>query len=255
MRDVLSPSSAVNLVNPSGMGRVVLICEHASNHFPARFGDLGLTRADENSHVAWDPGAYGLALRLSAALDAPLIASTVSRLVYDCNRPPDAADAMPAKSELIHVPGNADLNAEQKAARVASIYDPFCAAVAQVLDGRDTGTIIVTVHSFTPIYFGKPRSVEIGLLHDGDSRLVDAMLDQTHALAHRNIQRNQPYGPEDGVTHTLTKHALPRGLANVMLEVRNDLLGDDEAIAAITHEILTLLTPAIQKLSTTEHQK
>ena len=162
---------------------------------------------------------------------------------------------MPTKSELIHVPGNAHLDAEQKAARVASVYDPFCAAVAQVLDGRDTGTIIVTVHSFTPIYFGKPRSVEIGLLHDDDSRLVDVMLEQTHALAHRTIQRNQPYGPEDGVTHTLTKHALPRRLANVMLEVRNDLLGDDDAIAVIAQEILTLLTSAIQKLSTMEHQK
>jgi predicted N-formylglutamate amidohydrolase len=255
MQDTLSQLSAVNVVNPSGMGRVVLICEHASNRIPDIFGDLGLNRADRDSHAAWDPGAYGLALRLSAALDAPLIASTVSRLVYDCNRPPDAADAMPAKSELIHVPVNAGLNAEQKSARVASVYDPFCAAVAQVLDGRDTGTIIVTVHSFTLIYFGKPRSVEIGLLHDDDSRLVDAMLDQTHALAHRNIQRNEPYGPKDGVTHTLTKHALPRGLANVMLEVRNDLLGDDDAIAAITKEILTLLTPAIQKLSTMEHQQ
>lgn len=248
-------STAVNVVNPTGSGRVVLICEHASNHFPAAFGSLGLSPADRESHAAWDPGAYALALTLSSALNAPLIASTVSRLVYDCNRPPDAANAMPAISELINVPGNATLDTAEKATRVAAVYEPFCAAVSRVLDARDADTIIVTVHSFTRVYFGKPRRVEIGLLHDSDSRLVDAMMEQTQVLAHRSVERNQPYGPVDGVTHTLKKHALPRGMANVMLEVRNDLLVDDDAVGKVAQEIQALLIPAIQKLPRMEKQQ
>ncbi|QCO55840.1 N-formylglutamate amidohydrolase [Pseudorhodobacter turbinis] len=247
--------SAVDVVNPEGKSRVVLLCEHASNRFPEVFGDLGLAADDIESHAAWDPGALALAKRLSQHLDAPLVASTVSRLIYDCNRPPEAPSATPVKSELIEVPGNADLSPAEKAQRVAEVYDPFCAAVAKVLDARDAGTIVVTVHSFTPVYFGQHRKVELGLLHDKDSRLVDLMLEQRAALPHRVVERNQPYGPDDGVTHSLQKHAVSRGCPNVMLELRNDLLTTDENVETIANEILTLLIPAIEKLTNMENQK
>ena len=240
--------SPVEILNPDGAGRVVLLCEHASARIPAEYNGLGLSDADRLSHAAWDPGARDLTLLLSQALDAPVVASTVSRLVYDCNRPPEAASAMPEKSERIEVPGNVGLSQPQRDARTAAIYDPFCAAVAKVLDGRGSDTVVVTVHSFTPVYFGQPRAVELGLLHDEDSRLVDAMLTQVDQISGRSIARNEPYGPQDGVTHSLRLHAISRGLANVMIEVRNDLLRSDEQVATVADEILALLRPAMQEI-------
>ena len=111
---------------------------------------------------------------------------------------------------------------------------------------------MVTVHSFTPVYFGKPRAVELGLLHDEDSRLADAMLDHASRIPHRRVERNQPYGPADGVTHSLQVHALERGLANVMIEVRNDLLCSDQQVEDMTRDILALLEPVLDKLTIKE---
>lgn len=247
------PDRAVDVWNATGSGEVLVLCEHASNHIPARYEGLGLSEEDRISHAAWDPGALAVAKGLSAALDAPLVASCVSRLVYDCNRPPEAPSAMPAKSELIEVPGNRNLDAAARAERVATVYDPFCAAVAKVIADRKAAgreTMLVTIHSFTPVYYGSPRSVEIGILHDDDTRLADAMLDAAPALPHRQVERNAPYGPQDGVTHSLVLHGQDNGLANVMIEIRNDLLRTPEQETTMTEELLCLLRPALATLVT-----
>lgn len=245
-------TAAVEISNPEGSGAALILCEHASNHFPAQFGNLGMQAADRDSHAAWDPGARAIALHLSQMLDAPMVASRVSRLVYDCNRPPDAASAMPEKSELIEIPGNRNLTDEQRQKRVNEVYRPFCAAVRDVIKARqDAGlqTVLITVHSFTSIYFGEQRSVEIGILHDDDTSMADAMLANAPFLSHRRVERNQPYGPQDGVTHSLQLHGMANGLANVMLEVRNDLLRSPDDETAMAEELLVLIRPALATLA------
>lgn len=237
---------SVETLNPKGAGQVVLLCEHASNRIPARYDGLGLAPEHRASHAAWDPGAREVCLSLSRALDAPLVASRVSRLVYDCNRPPDSPGAMTPRSELIEVPGNAALDDAQRAERINSVYRPFCAAVDTVLETRRIQAIptaLVTIHSFTPVYFGEQRDVEIGILHDADTRLADAMLAQD--LPQRRVMRNAPYGPKDGVTHSLILHGLRRGLPNVMIELRNDLIADAKGVETLSQEVLHLLRPAL----------
>lgn len=218
----LQKNDVVEVVNATGRAPLVLVCEHASSFIPAHLGHLGLDEAARQSHAAWDPGARDLAVHLSGHFDAKLVASRISRLVYDCNRPPEASDAMPARSEVIDVPGNAALSASDRQARASTYYEPFRETLAGVLD-TTPDPVIVTVHSFTPIYHGQKRAVEIGVLHDSDTRLADAMLACAEALPFE-VQRNAPYGPEHGVTHTLKAHALPKGRLNVMLEIRNDLI-------------------------------
>ena len=229
--------------NLDGTSSVVVICEHASRFIPAVFANLGLSDEASNSHAAWDPGAMPIAEKLAAHLDAPLIASGVSRLVYDCNRPPEAHDAMPAKSELIEVPGNRNLSAAQRGARANAYYHPFCAAVGDLVKSK-TLPIIVTVHSFTPVYFGKPRAVEIGILHDTDTRLADAMLQTCSAHTSAKVMRNEPYGPEHGVTHTLKTHAIGAGHLNVMLEIRNDLISTAAQQSAVAEMLARWLAGA-----------
>ncbi|MGB8623055.1 MAG: N-formylglutamate amidohydrolase [Paracoccaceae bacterium] len=214
-----------DLINGTGRGDVLLVCEHAANAVPRRLNDLGVTSDVLEAHVAWDPGAFPVARALSEALDAALFHARFSRLVYDCNRPPEATDAIPAKSELYDIPGNAGLSTKAREARATEIYRPFRAGLERVIEkraARGQPTVLVTIHSFTPVYFGKRRDVGIGILHDADSRLADAMLEAAPRLTKLSTRRNDPYGPEHGVTHTLREHALPRGLANAMIEIRND---------------------------------
>lgn len=244
----------VAIVNPDGRGAVILVCEHASNHIPDAYRGLGLDAAARQSHAAWDPGAEPLARHLVQALDAPLVAGRVSRLVYDCNRPPEAPSAMPERSETIEVPGNRGLDAPARAARARAVYEPFTEALAAMIATRKVPVALVTVHSFSPTWFGAPRAVEIGILHDADTRLADLMLARAPALTDRRIVRNAPYGPQDGVTHTLRRHGLANGLPNVMLEVRQDLLATPAAQRARAEEILTLLRPALAALGLGEAQ-
>ena len=230
-------------VNPAGRSSVVLVCEHASHFIPAIFEDLGLSTADRKSHAAWDPGAMAVAEQLSAHLNAPLVASGVSRLVYDCNRPPEAPDAMPAQSETIIVPGNAHLTAADRAHRTETYYRPFQKALGSVI-AQTTAPVIVTIHSFTPIYFGEAREVEIGILHDSDTRLADAMLEVAASHTDSVVRRNAPYGPEHGVTHTLKEHAVAHGHLNVMLEIRNDLIATDQQQTEMAKVLAHWLTAA-----------
>ena len=242
-------SEVAELINPAGQSPVLLVCEHASNHIPEEFGGLGLDGDARQSHVAWDPGAYEVALEMSRLMDAPLVVSNVSRLVYDCNRPPGAPDAMPARSELFDIPGNAGLDAAERARRVSAFYDPFRRLVASTLDATNAPQALVTVHSFTPIYMGKRRDTELGILHDTDSRMADEILRLAPEICRMEARRNQPYGPQDGVTHTLKQHGLRRGIANVMLEIRNDLIRDDAQQNRAAERLTSLIQTALERMN------
>lgn len=245
MSETGSPVDAVKIQGPSGPAPVLLLCEHAANAFPPRFGTLGLDEAVRQSHVAWDPGALAMAERLSASWAVPLVQSTVSRLIYDCNRPPESADAMPARSEMYDIPGNCDLVPEERARRTKAVYEPFVAAVDAAIEAARPGAL-VTIHSFTPVYFGTPRAVEIGVLFDADARLADALLAQDWGGF--DVRGNEPYGPEDGVTHSLKRHALSRGMPNVMVEIRNDLLAAPERADAVFDALRSNLEKALARI-------
>lgn len=235
---------AVTVENAAGKSSVLLVCEHASLKVPASLGTLGLSPEALTAHIAWDPGALAVARSLSARFDATLVFQNFSRLVYDCNRPPESPDAMPASSEVYEIPGNRNIDPVERQARIDEIYRPWQRQIKETIASRKAAgreTVIVTIHTFTPVYKGAPRSVEIGILHDRDARLADAMLARSGAGNRFAIRRNEPYGPKDGVTHTLVEHGLANGLLNVMIEVRNDLVKDEagqEVVAGFLAELI-----------------
>jgi predicted N-formylglutamate amidohydrolase len=223
-------NEAAMVENGDGTGRYVIVCEHASNFIPARFGDLGLTKDDLTRHIAWDPGALGVARRLALELDAPLVSCRISRLVIDCNRDPAAFDAIPVRSEDTVIPGNAALDEAEKQRRVGEVYEPFHACVSEVIDARtvDGPVAVIGMHSFTPTYHGVVRPWHIGILFDRDESLSAPMLAALRQDKTITVGANQPYSPGDRVYHTLDRHGQSRGLSSVMIEIRNDLLESTE---------------------------
>lgn len=246
---LLTPSDGppVAVENRAGTGDVLLICEHASAALPEALGDLGLSREALNSHVAWDPGALAVARIVARSLDAALVVARFSRLAYDCNRSPERADAVTARSERFDVPGNAGLSRAERARRAAAIGQPFHDTLAAMIATKSPRAL-VSVHTFTPVYDGQRREVELGILHDADSRLADALLERAEQTTGLQSERNAPYGPVDGVTHTLRTHALPQGLANVMLEIRSDLVADAQSQDRVGREIAVLLRAGLDAL-------
>jgi predicted N-formylglutamate amidohydrolase len=210
-------------------GRFVIVCDHASSFIPPEYASLGLGPAEQEAHVAWDPGALGLARRLARRLDAPLVHATVSRLVIDCNRRLDAPDLVAARSEDIAVPGNAALTAAERERRIASIHAPYHAAIDRLLDARRSAgreTVLIAIHSFTPVFHGIARPWEIGIVFDKDRRVAAPLIDalKTEGLS---VGVNEPYSPADRVYYTMTRHGEGRALACAMIEVRNDLIGSE----------------------------
>ncbi len=240
----LEDGPAAEVVNPGGGAPICLVCEHASAFIPTSLAALELADDDRYSHAVWDIGAEVLARELSSRLDAPLVLGRISRLVYDCNRPPERDDAIPSRTETIEIPGNRGLSKTQRAARIQEIYEPLHCKVSTTLDTFDVAPVLVTIHTFTPTWFGTSRPTELGLLHDDDPWLAHAMMRSADPSLRTEL--NQPYSAADGVTHTLAKHANPRGLRNVMIEVRNDLLSDPCATQRIAGILEAMLNSALE---------
>ena len=228
-REGVVEKGMVRVTNRGGTSPFLLVCDHASNYLPPHFGTLGLPGADMLRHIAWDPGALPVALKMSAMLDAALVEAGVSRLAIDCNRPLDAPDLIPQVSETTLIPGNAALADADRAERIALSWQPFHDTVQALVDerlaaGRETR--LVTIHSFTPVYNGVARPWEIGIIHDGDERLSAPLIAALEALKRFTVGENEPYSPTDRVYFTLEKHARSRGLSCAMVEIRNDEIAD-----------------------------
>jgi len=107
---------------------------------------------------------------------------------------------------------------------------------------------VVTIHSFTPIFHGRPRAVEFGVIHDADAALAVAINDAARKLTRLNAQLNAPYSAVDDVTHTLRVHATPYGLPNAMLEIRNDLIADSASAARMAETLAPVINMGLTEI-------
>lgn len=227
-------------VNPGGTSPFVLICEHAGRRIPRALGTLGLGEADLSRHIAWDIGARAVALSLSERLDAPLFMQRYSRLVCDCNRRPDVPAFAPELSEATIIPGNVGLSEADRRARTEAIFHPFHDAVTGFLDRREqagTRTVLATIHSFTPVFLGRSRPWEIGVLYNRDAVLSPAIADWLKANTQCCVGVNEPYSVGDDTDYAIPVHGERRGLPCVEFEIRNDLI-EDEAHAGSWADLL-----------------
>lgn len=247
-----SRAAAFGIHNPQGGGPLLLICEHASNYVPDEYAGLGLSASDLQRHIAWDIGALGLAKQLADLLDAPLILATHSRLLMDLNRDPSASDSIVVHSEDTAIPGNVDLTPSERCRRRDDFYQPFHTAAAWLIDerlARGQATAVVSIHSFTPRYLDCLRPWHAGVLSRSDRRLADPLINALRRDLALTVGDNQPYAPEQGVYHTLELHAQRRGLLNVLIEVRNDLIGDTRGQAQWAKRLAVDLQEALQQCS------
>ncbi|UWR48592.1 N-formylglutamate amidohydrolase [Phaeobacter inhibens] len=219
--------SPVDLLNPDSDHPLLLVCEHAGQAVPQALHGLGLKGAEIQSHVGWDIGAEAVTRKMARALGAPAVIQRYSRLVIDCNRPPDAADAMPAHNHGITVPGNQNLDAADRKARVDEVFTPFHTTVDTLFD-RQPRRIVLSIHSFTPSLAGVQRPWDVGFLFRKDTG-TSTRLSQFIAATKPDltIGMNQPYQIEDASDWFVPQHGEARNLPHSLIEIRNDLIRDD----------------------------
>ena len=215
--------------NAGSRSPFLLTSDHYGRIIPRALGDLGLPSSELTRHIAWDIGIAGVAEALSKHLDAHLIAQRYSRLVIDCNRPPQAASSIPRISEATVIPGNEGLSEQAAAARRRLIFEPYHRRIAEVIDARlrdGIPTVLVSLHSFTPVYAGIARPLHIGTLYHRDTKLAPLLLTLLRQETDLVVGDNEPYAVSDETDYTIPVHGEARGLMNTGIEIRQDLIAD-----------------------------
>jgi predicted N-formylglutamate amidohydrolase len=193
---------------------------------------------------------------LSAKLDAPLFWPDASRLIIDCNRAPDASSLIVTESEGRPVPANRVLSEQERSRRLDRIHAPYHDAIDSCLDHRmaeGRPTALIAIHSYTPVYFGKARPWQVGVLFDDDRRLADLLTGGLEADPALTVGINQPYSPADGVYYTPRRHAQPHGLPAAMVEIRNDEIADEAGQRSWADRLAAILFAATPGLFESSH--
>jgi len=237
----------VTLDNEAGRSVFFLTCDHAGRAIPRRLGGLGLPERETQRHIAWDIGIGAVGRRLSRLLDAALIRQTYSRLVIDCNRDPEVPSSIPEISETTAIPGNRGLSKAARTTRIDAVFRPYHARIAAALDGRAAAgqaTVLVALHSFTPLFKEVARPWHAAVLYNRDARLARPLFELLSAEGGLVVGDNQPYAVSDLTDYTVPVHGERRGLPHVEIEIRQDLITEPAGQADWAERLARLLPAA-----------
>ena len=212
---------AFEIVRAGNDARVILTCEHASERMPEpwRWPDADLRLV--GTHWAFDLGAADLTRELADRTSAVGVLARFSRLLVDPNRAEHEPSLFRDVAEGLPVILNRAIAEEDRRARLTTYYRPFHAAIDREV-ARTRAETLLSVHSFTNLYEGKQRTLEIGILFDREDALGEKLVTAFEDAGFR-VAPNEPYSGKEGLIHSASTHAAAKGLAAVEIEVRQDL--------------------------------
>ena len=213
--------------SPHG-SRFLILCDHATNRLPPEYGTLGLDKVQLNRHIAYDIGALGVALEMGRRLRSTVMSTGFSRLLIDPNRGEDDPTLIMQISDGALVPGNVRVDEAERRKRIARFFAPYHAAIADEIDAmldRTVIPVVASIHSFTENWRGVPRKWHAAVLWDKDPRLAVPLLRELRERTGLEIGDNEPYTGHLR-NDSIFRHATVRGLPNVLVEVRQDLIRD-----------------------------
>jgi predicted N-formylglutamate amidohydrolase len=214
----------VETVNTDSIHPVVLVCEHAGQAIPKALGCLGLPEDALQAHIAWDIGAEAVSRLVAERLGACLILQRYSRLVIDCNRPPESDSAMPVLSDGVAVPANMALTERARQQRIGQIFEPYQQAVSARIV-QPTCQAVLSIHSFTRSMAGFTRPWDVGFLYRQDIETSKSLATAFTSLIEKDrIGMNQPYQVDDASDWFVPRHGEATGLRHSLIEICNDCI-------------------------------
>ncbi|MBB4121520.1 N-formylglutamate amidohydrolase [Martelella radicis] len=223
---------------------LVLLADHAMASVPCDYGDLGLEPSVFSRHVAYDIGVEALTRALSARLSAPAVLSTFSRLLIDPNRGEDDPTLIMKISDGAIIPANHPLSRQEREKRLALYHRPYHEAVDREIGNAEKACgrppLVISLHSFTPFWKATARPWHAGILWDGDPRAVRPLLAALGAIDGIVVGDNEPY---DGALKgdTMNRHCMAKGIAHALVEIRQDLIADNQGIQLWTDRLVPIL--------------
>jgi len=217
----------VTVTNAGGRSPFCIVADHAGKYLPRRLRSLGLPASERERHIGWDIGIEAVCGLIGDALDAVVIRQNYSRLAIDCNRMPGSATSIPELSELTAIPGNVGIGKAEAEARVREIFKPYHDRISAELDRRRHAglpTVLIAMHSFTPVFKGIVRPWHVGVLYNRDRRLAHIVMDLLRREPGLVVGDNEPYSVTDESDYTIPVHGEQRDLHHVAIEIRQDLI-------------------------------
>ena len=104
------------------------------------------------------------------------------------------------------------------------------------------------MHSFTPVFKGEPRAIEVGVLYFRRTRLAEIMLDLLRQEPDLTVGENAPYALTEASDYSIPFHAERRGLEHVEIEIRQDLIATPEGQATWANRFAGWFTAALPRL-------
>ena len=223
---VFARSDSYEALDGDNAGGLLILVDHASNFVPPEYRDLGLPKAEFERHIAYDIGAAPLARALAERFRAPAILTCFSRLIIDPNRGEDDPTLIMRLSDGAVVPKNTTCDAAERERRLNRFHRPYHSAIAHQIDtmlAAGVPPVLLSFHSYTPVWKGMARPWHAGILWDRDQRFAKPLIEKLAAEHGLRIGDNEPY-LGSLKNDTMYRHGTGRGLAHALLEVRNDLI-------------------------------
>jgi predicted N-formylglutamate amidohydrolase len=227
-------------------GGLIFVCDHASRALPEGYGTLGLDGGAFATHIASDIGAAGVTRALAEAYGAPAILARWSRLLIDLNRGPDDPTLVMKLSDGKIIPGNRNADGAEVAHRLATFHKPYHDVIeAEIAQARADGIVpvLISVHSFTPVWKNFRRPWEVGVLWDRDGRLAKPLI-AALARAGFAVGDNEPYSGELE-NDCMYVHGTMHGLPHVLIEIRQDLIAAPEQARSFAARFKPILDEAL----------
>jgi predicted N-formylglutamate amidohydrolase len=227
----------------------IVIADHASSVMPPEFAHLGMPAHELQRHIAYDIGVEWLTRAMAARLGAPAVLSRFSRLLIDPNRGDDDPTLVMRLSDGAVVPGNARIGEADVRQRMERFSLPYHAAVASVIDtmnGAGMIPAVISIHSFTPWMKGIDRPWHVGVLWDSDPRLAVPLIELLRSDTTIITGDNEPY---DGALQgdSMSRHCIRRGIAHVLIEVRQDLIAVEADAIRWGERLASDLIPLLER--------
>ncbi len=238
------------VLNPLAEQPILLVCDHASCRFPRSLGDMGLDPFARRCHLAVDIGAGALTEAVAKSLGVTAVLQNYSRLVVDCNRQLMDPGAFLEYGDGILVPGNRNLHKDDKELRASALYWPYHVAIDDQIERlRKAGPLpaLISIHSFTPVLNGESREWQMGVLWDHDEKTRAIFLEGLRSAGY-HVGDNEPYSGKAPQDFTIDTHAETIGLPHVGIEIRQDLVDDDEGVAEVAAVMRDVIASLPEKL-------
>ena len=226
--------------------QILIIADHASNYLPKKNNKLGLTNAFLNQHIAFDIGIKELSLDLSNQLKCRVIQGKYSRLLIDLNRDLDDPTVIPEIVDRKIIPGNIGLSKSELRLRIKKIYNKYHHEIDQTIKNKKV-KVILSLHSFNPIFKNKRRTLEFGILSNEDKNLSSIIINQLK-LQKLNVGDNKPYRG-NLIGDSMYRHGLKNKLPHALIEVRNDLLSNPTKIKRVSRLLHKTVVKSLKKLT------